>query len=359
MDMRLNGGDIISIDGVHYVIKGRLEFKSKSGGAWIECSMSRLSDGVNFWLSVDDKCLLWEVLSSKPDVTGYEKIESGTEIVTGAYGDVDCEDGDKAEYEDYCNKADGFYVSIEKWDDETEYSSGSKVDPSKIELVRKGEGETEKKKSKSKSWIFYLLLFVGFLAFKFCGSSSTTPPTVESGLTDNENYTLETSLTGADKDYAQVFSSLSSVDYVVKEIITHIEGNTTQVIENPVDSASVMIITPEEYCIVYTDSITQKTLIHLCDKEWMDANSSMPLYHATACTDDFAKSLHIYNAHGGDSLEKSNSSRHHHYRSHAFSAIFFSSMRNSGRYNDYSNSVRQSSVSSRRSSGGGHGGGGK
>ncbi len=355
MKMRFNEDDIITINDTYYVVKGILEFSSKKGGSWPEYYMMRLPDDVEFWLSVDDECLLWKVLRYTPNLSGYEVIESGVEIVKKAIGDVDCEVGDTAEYKDYCKRDERSYISVEKWDDETEYSSGSKVDPSKIQIVKKGK--------KNLGLLKYLLvIIVAVLGFEYCSSSSSTPPTIESGLSENSKYTVKTYLTGVDKEYAQVFSSTrgASIDVVTKDIIAHIEGNTTQVIENPVDSSSVIIVTPDEFCVVYRDSITNKTLVHLCDKDWMTDNSSVPLYHANSSTEEFAKSLHVYNTYGADSLDSSNSNNHHHRRyGHIFTALFFSNMRNSGRYNDFSKSVRQSSVNSRSSSGGGHGGWGK
>lgn len=363
MKMRFNEGDILSINDIHYVVKGCLEFSSKKGGSWPEYYMTRLSDGVEFWLSVDDKCLLWEVLSSTPNLSGYEVIESGVEIVKKAIGDVDCEVGDTAEYKDYSKRDERSYISVEKWDDETEYSSGSMVSPSKIKIVKKGDPKKKEEKQKSGVWKYILMILALFLGFKFCGSSSSTPPTIESVLSENGRYIVETYLTGADKEYAQIYrrsTSGASIDGVTKEIIAHIEGNTTQVIENPVDSSSVIIVTPDEFCVVYRDSITNKTLVHLCDKDWMTDNSSVPLYHANSSTEEFAKSLHVYNTYGADSLDNSNSNNHHHRRhSHIFTALFFRNMSTNGRYNDYSRSVRQESVNSRSSSGGGHGGWGK
>ncbi len=369
MDIKFNLCDLINLNGTHFIVAGRIEYMAQDKGLWSEYFLVRLSDKVGFWLSVDDKVLLWEPLNDS-DLTGYEKIEEGDEKVAAVFGDVDCEPGDCAEYEDYFNSADNTYVSIEKWSDGTEKSKGVLIDPSQIILVKKGDveeieaSEKPEEKTKSKSvWKYLILIFAVFLGFKFCGSSSSssTPPTIETALSENSNYSAETYLTGANKEFAQVYSSnINSVEYVAKDIITHIEGNTSQIYENPVDSASVLIITPNEFCVVYVDSVTNNTLVHVCDKEWMKENSEIPLYHATACTDEFAKSLHIYNTYGADSLEKSSNSNSHRHRafSRFFTGFFFGSAM-SNRYNDYSNSVRQSSVSSRSSSGGGHGGWGK
>ncbi|MBQ0155377.1 MAG: DUF4178 domain-containing protein [Bacteroidales bacterium] len=366
MDIKFTTGDLISLNGTHFIVEGRIEYSSKEGGLWSEYYLIRMSDKVGFWFSVDDKCLLWEPLGSDLNLTGYEKVEGGEEKVVAAFGDVDCDAGDRADYEDYFNSADNTYISVEKWSDGTEKSKGIAIDPDKIKIVKKSEKEKEEEsgeKKKGCSWKFILMAIVAFFALKFCGSSSSsTPPSIDSVLSDNSSYFTETSLTGANKEFAQVYGSANSLESVVKDIITQIEGNTSQIYENPVDSASVLIVTPNEFCVVYKDTVTNNTLVHVCDNEWMMENSEMPLYHASACTDEFAKSLHIYNNYGADSLDKSHSSgsHHHHHRSYGsfFSGYFFGSAMNN-RYNDYSSSVRQSSVSSRSSSGGGHGGWGK
>lgn len=369
MDIKFNVGDLITVNGTHFMVAGRIDYSAKDKGQWSEFFLVRLSDKVGFWMSVDDKVLLWEPLKNS-DLTGYEKVEEGDETVDAVAGYVDCESGDSAEYEDYFNSADNTYVSIEKWSDGTEKSKGVLVDPSQIVLVKKGDAEEveasedTEKKGKSKSvWKYLLLIFAVFLGFKFCGSSSSSSsaPSIESGLSENSNYSDETYLTGADKEFAQVYSSnMGSVESVAKDIITHIEGNTSMIYENPVDSASVMIITPDEFCMVYVDTITNKTLVHVCKKNWIHKNSEIPLYHASASTDMFAKSWHIFKTYGPDSLKKSSDSHYHHHRSFGsfFTGYFFGTAMNN-RYSDYSNSVRQSSVSSRSSSGGGHGGWGK
>lgn len=364
MSVRFNVGDTVSVNGTNYYVNGMLVFSSKDGSVWPEYLLRNVLNGDERWLCTDENCMLWEVLRSKPDMTGYESVESGDETVTEAYGDVDSDPGDSAYYDDYYNRYSNSYISVERWDDETEYSKGVPVDPSQIQLIKAGDGVVpEKKKSKSKIWLIGLAVIASIFGFKYCGSSQQSSPAIEPGLSNNANYELKTYLTGSGKEHAQVYGSTAgnSVDSVTKEIIKYIEGNTTMVYENPIDSASVAIVTQKEYCVVYPDSISNQTLVHVCNKNWASENSQTPLYHATECTNEFLRSLHIYDVHGEDSLRKSSSSgsHYHHRHSSGFLSGFLLGRTMSNRYNDYSNSIRQTSVSSRRSSGGGYGGGGK
>ena len=118
MDIKFNVGDLITVNGTHFMVAGRIDYSAKDKGQWSEFFLVRLSDKVGFWMSVDDKVLLWEPLKNS-DLTGYEKVEEGDETVDAVAGYVDCESGDSAEYEDYFNSADNTYVSIEKWSDGT------------------------------------------------------------------------------------------------------------------------------------------------------------------------------------------------------------------------------------------------
>jgi hypothetical protein len=97
-------GDTVSVNGTNYYVNGMLVFSSKDGSVWPEYLLRNVLNGDERWLCTDENCMLWEVLRSKPDMTGYESVESGDETVTDAYGDVDSDPGDSAYYDDYYNR---------------------------------------------------------------------------------------------------------------------------------------------------------------------------------------------------------------------------------------------------------------
>lgn len=368
-------GDTLKINGVSYHITGRIKYKDKNDNeTWDEYQLSEFgSRSKKIWLSIDDEnYILWKSYKKIDLDENWELLESGVEVVTESYDDVDVDPSDTASYNEYVNKSTGEYYSIEEWDDETEYCSGQKINGLNIEWQQ--GGKKEKKKGSSFKSLIYCAIALGFLLFfKFpsgCNKEDKVDaPSIESIMKEGSQFKSETFITGADKQYATIFKYYNptvvavdssyffstTTDEVAKYIIKNRYGQTSHIQQDTEDTTNIFILTDKECCVIYhpVDEQQEKknaTYIHVASREWTLKNLSSPLYQADSITQKFY--LDTYESYGfvADSTANPSEGRHHHRHCHVLLPF--------GRYNDYSNSVRETSHI-RRTSGGGHGGGGK
>ena len=133
MNLNFNVGDKISIGEITYTVDGKITYID---GDYIWDEYVIFNSGQESWLSIDNEesVFIWQ-MTPRIDTSGMEQTDSGTECVNFCYGNVDVEPGDTARYTEYRNPQDDTYVSIEIWDDETEYSTGRRIAAESIMLV--------------------------------------------------------------------------------------------------------------------------------------------------------------------------------------------------------------------------------
>jgi hypothetical protein len=368
MNLNFNVGDIISIDEISYTIRGKITYVDDDY-IWDEYKLINSSDGSEEWLSIDneDSIVIWK-MTGKVDTTGMEQTDSGTEYVQSYYGNVDVETDDSARYTEYFDSSTQTYVSIEVWDDETEYSLGTAVKADSIVRTHEntfseqppsytGNNKDSDSLSKLKKFGGCLGIFVIVcILTAILGGDST----IKSKLDENVAFPLETAITGYDKQMADVYSTDYDSDMAARNIIDLIEGNASYVQENPGDTLTIAILTKNELCLVYRDIEDSSTLVHVATRKWTLDNLDTPLYHADSLTNNFYRGFYQYYALATDTTDNlSDTHRYRHYHHHYgtyFGSVYLLS---NSRYERYSTSVREASAARRSSSGGGHGGGGK
>ena len=121
----------LRIEGKSYIIAEKIRYKEKtSDDVWTEYGLITTESNARTWLSISDgglSCSLsTAAVGSKPP-RGYHLHDSGTQVVTGVWGDTDASVGDEAKYEQY-ESADGtatFFV--ENWSGTKSCSAGRKI----------------------------------------------------------------------------------------------------------------------------------------------------------------------------------------------------------------------------------------
>ena len=142
-------GDQIKADGDYYTILGKITYRNKADGkTWDEYRLKSVQfSNEERWLSVDEFYNEYSISRVDPTavsltgVMGYHLVDSGIEQVIATSGDVgDVVVGDTARFEEYEDNEEEKIVSVEDWDDGTEYSRGYYLDP--WEFGKDGESQT-------------------------------------------------------------------------------------------------------------------------------------------------------------------------------------------------------------------------
>ena len=120
----------IKIGEKSYIIAEKIRYKEKtSDDVWTEYGLITEDSSARIWLSIAEgglSCSLSSPVGNKMP-KGYRLHDSGTEVVTGVWGDTDASVGDETEYEQY-ESADGqetFFV--EHWNGRSSSSAGRKI----------------------------------------------------------------------------------------------------------------------------------------------------------------------------------------------------------------------------------------
>ena len=120
----------LKIGEASYIIAEKIRYKEKtSDDVWTEYGLITDKSDIRLWLSIAEdglSCSLSSPVGNKMP-KGYRLHDSGTEVVTGVWGDTDASVGDETEYEQY-ESADGnatFFV--EHWNGRRSSSAGRKI----------------------------------------------------------------------------------------------------------------------------------------------------------------------------------------------------------------------------------------
>lgn len=368
-NLYFNVGDTIKADGSDYIVEGLIVFINEADNLkWTEYKIRQLSSRKVKWLSIDndyEEYAIYTQAGSKKGFSeseilskGFKEADFGKANVISFAGNVDVENGDWVRYREFEDISEENIISIEEWEDETEYSTGYYLDENEIIKVASGNNNSsygnknnfnnEKSNGVFKRFLAFILILmlfpvVGFLVPKiFINKDKIADYLSSSGL-----FTYTTSITSDlnNNEKADVYSTTLSVEEAAKSIIDCVNGDVEDIQENAEDG-TVGIMTKYEYCLVYTDTENQ-TLAQISQRSYVYSSTNNP-YRSTNTTARYFR-RHYYTI--GYS---SDSSRYKKYTSgyDNYDDGYIDTDSNN-KYKTYSNSVRQSSVNSRTSSGGG------
>ena len=368
-NLYFNVGDTIKADGSDYIVEGLIVFINEADNLkWTEYKIRQLSSRKVKWLSIDndyEEYAIYTQAGSKKGFSeseilskGFKEADFGKANVISFAGNVDVENGDWVRYREFEDISEENIISIEEWEDETEYSTGYYLDENEITKVASANnnasyGNKNNFNNKESNGVFkrflafilILMLFpvVVFLVPKiFINKDKIADYLSSSGL-----FTYTTSITSDlnNNEKADVYSTALSVEEAAKSVIDCVNGDVEDIQENAEDG-TVGIMTKYEYCLVYTDTENQ-TLAQISQRSYVYSSTNNP-YRSTNTTARYFR-RHYYTI--GYS---SDSSRYKKYTSgyDNYDDGYIDTDSNN-KYKTYSNSVRQSSVNSRTSSGGG------
>jgi len=345
----------LQIRGTDYTVLGVIEFE-EDGWQWQEYRLVDM-DGTERWLNVevDDGavyCSLYEMVSANQK-NYYKNLmrrmkESGTAIVNRYGGDVDVELDDFVRYQEFQDDNGKRFFSVEKWEDETEYSIGEKLQFSEVLVYEQNAmlsftPDVQRKNSENTvnigSGKGCLTVFKGIGIFiVICIvvniiSGFFNRDQLSSYIEKNYNFTYVTSITNNENSKrAKVYSTTLTVEDTVQNIISGLEGEIKKISDEDeelqedsiindgqVSSEGIGLTTRYEYAYVYT-SETGETYIQVSSNKFM--------------TDDQTDAYRSRN-------------HNHHYRR------MYRTKKKNRILTDIARSARQESARSRRSSGGG------
>ncbi len=355
-------GDRLRVDGDEYRIIGTVQYRNpKDNTTWFEYRMIATQYNQERWLSIDDTYREYSISKAASNIStaGYHLVDEGMEEVIGAWGDVDVTVGDKAYFKEFEDITEEKIISLETWDDGEEQSTGYYLDAHEIQTYSGSRGGVSTNQSRGSyravaaggnGKSLGIIACVGMILVCFFGtiSSSLGKTTIAKYLEKSANYIYVTSITGNQKEKADVYKSKDTLENTVYDIVNAIDGDTEHVQQNTEDGDnSIAILTDKEYCLVYT-SEDNDVLVQISTRKYAYYTDSTP-YRANRHTHRYYRRYYYSRgyttdsgSYGGDYTSP--------YSSYDDTTINTSY---SDTYNTYSNSVRQASISARQSSGGG------
>ena len=363
--MKFELGDLICADGGEYRVVGIITYRNSNDGCcWDEYRILSEIDHSEHWLSVDDtykEYSIWQKQREYINRDLYHWVDHGRERVISCSGSVDVEVGDEADFTEFEDETEELIISDEVWEDERECSTGYYLDEDEFWLI---EHDAEyKKKIQRKTSGGGLGMVIGFIAiplllvfgemFGSIASMFHVPSTIAKYLKKSSNYTYITSVTGNERQKANVYKAPDTytIDQTARDIIYEIEGNT-QYVQQDSDEAegAIAILTKKEYCVVYP-SVNGEVLVQVSNRKYAYTTDD-DLYEGTDRSRRYYRSFYYSTGYGDDSTSYSSLSSPY----SSYSGDSFTYSYDNG-YSSYSSSVRQSSIDARQSSGGGLSGG--
>lgn len=370
-------GDKLRVDGDDYEVIGIISYRNRMDNCmWMEYKIFSHTMRQERWLSYDEEFKEYSISAvAHPGVStnGYKEVDRGVEEVIGAWGNVDVEIGDTANFIEYEDVTEEKIISHEIWDDGLEVSTGYYLDEDEVVRTASGHGmssggynaynsyqsnsfasggtmsnnaSSDSAKKISKLLVILIPVMMVFSMFKGVIGGSLTP-SISKYLDKTATYIYQTSITGAEKEKADVYMTYYDVDSAAKDIIDAIDGKTEDVQQNTEDGDdSVAILTKKEYCLIYTSEDGQ-TLIQISSRKYAYYNDDDP-YHSRTGTRRYYRRYYYSRGYSSDySSWGSTSSPYDGYSDSTINSNPYDT------YSSYAGSVRQSSASSRTSSGGG------
>lgn len=367
-------GDKLRVDGEIYEVIGKISYRNRfDNSMWMEYRILSHQARREKWLSYDEEFREYSVSEVVRDAStdGYHEVDRGREEVVGAWGNVDVEIGDAADFIEFEDVTEEKIISHEIWDDGKEVSVGYYLDMNEVERISTSDGGAyaggaaygggssattstfNHGRAGGRRGVngFVVALIVAVIVLPnliaVFGTIGRSTPTISKYLEKSASYTYVTSITGNQSEKADVYTCIGDIDWTAKDIIKAVDGKTEEVQQNTEDDdQSVAILTNKEYCLIYT-SEDGDTLIQISTRKYAYYNDDEP-YRSRARTRRYYRSFYFSRAYAGDMSS---------YNYSASSYDGYSGGQLDSNYGDtyssYSDSIRQSSAGSRYSSGGG------
>ena len=136
--MKFNYGDTLRIRNELYTILGKIRYIDTHGHIWYEYKLVKHSNNKGFWLRWDKKrdAYHFSKLCGKALLADMKLVDSGYEMVTGTWGEVDEGITDTAKYKEYENADGTATFSVQEWAFETEYSKGFYINKEYVSVVK-------------------------------------------------------------------------------------------------------------------------------------------------------------------------------------------------------------------------------
>ncbi len=355
-------GDKLRVEDKEYAITGKIRYKNTADQKeWMEYQMIQINQGGVFWLSCDDEFSEYSISTTgeggNKNVGPYHQVDTGTEVVVGAWGNVDVDPGERAEFIEYEDSTQEYIMSYETWSDGMEISYGHYIEPEQILFL--GHSELPKKSGRSSAGMLSVIIaacmifsvfgstILGGIAGIFDSFGSKTA--IRKYLSKSSTYEYTTSLTD-EKEKADVYRVPYTVDVTARDIINAVDGNTVDVTQNTESGDdSIGLLTKYEYCFIYT-SEEGDTLVQISSRKYAFSGRQEP-YHSRRTSRRYYRRYYYSFGYPSDSSSYSKSSSE--YSNYSDSTV----SSDDGTYNSYSSSVRQASAARRSSQGGGTGSG--
>ena len=139
--MVFNYGETLRIRRDLYTILGKIRYIDTHGKIGYEYKLVRHKNNAEFWLSWDKKrdAYQFSKLCGKALPADMKLIDSGYEMVTGTWGEVDVGTTDTAKYKEYENADGTATFSVQEWAFETEYSKGFYINKEYVSVEKDSE----------------------------------------------------------------------------------------------------------------------------------------------------------------------------------------------------------------------------
>ena len=367
-------GDRLLVDGEVCDVVGSISYRNiYDNSMWMEYRLISQKTGREKWLSYDEEFREYSVseVTNSASTAGFHEVDRGQEEVMGAWGDVDVEIGDKADFVEFEDVTEEKIISWETWDDGLEVSAGYYLDENEVERIGQSDGRyggdgpygggnpyggnrcTGGRKTVGNGKMIILLLVIFFgapilsIVTSVISAKSQETIAISKYLNKSPAYTYVTSITGSQNEKADVYQTIGDIDWAAKDIIETIDGNTVDVQQNTEEGdGSVAILTSKEYCLIYT-SEDGDTLVQISTRKYAYYNDD-DHYRSDTRTRRYYRGFYYSRGYSSDASSYSTGSSP--YDGYTGDVVGNSASDN---YSSYSDSVRQASVDSRYSSGGG------
>ncbi|WP_279007908.1 hypothetical protein [Veillonella parvula] len=139
--MVFNYGETLRIRRDLYTILGKIRYIDTHGKIGYEYKLVRHKNNAEFWLSWDKKrdAYQFSQLCGKALPADMKLVDSGYEMVTGTWGEVDVGTTDTAKYKEYENVDGTATFSVQEWAFETEYSKGFYINKEYVSVEKDSE----------------------------------------------------------------------------------------------------------------------------------------------------------------------------------------------------------------------------
>ena len=276
-------------------------------------------------------------------------------MVRCAGGDVDVDPGESAHFVEYEDASEEHTLSVEVWEDGSEFSRGEYIEKSDIvetgyEEHSAGNGISANQGVLVMACIFCICCFVALIG-NHVSSYLGVNKNISKYLESSEKYVFETSLSGNENQKATVYvyHTPATTDDVARDIIQGIAGYTESVTQkDDKNNQEIAILTNQEYCLVYhPENEEQKVYIQVSGRKYNYTSDNAPYRISRAGTSWYRSHYYSSGYSSDSSTYKGTPSAYSMYNGTTIHNI------GNGYFDSYSSSIRQSSINSRQSSNGG------